>query len=315
MKAIRTALLAFFFTTTISFLWAYDLYLPDQVEQGNVLRAIVYPAGNAQEVSLELLTPEGKRAVAAHGFLVRTVRDVSTWVVLAGVPSTAQSGTYAVHLSVTDSSEVVELNGSVEVAPRSFVHEDIALNDSMSTLRSEQNARKAREARELANLLAQFDPEAVYQEGSYEIPVPQARESAFFGDRRRYLYAQGGSAGGIHFGLDLAVPTGTEVAAGAPGKVVFASRRLLTGNTIVVENLPGVFSLYYHLHSIRVSPGTLVHPDTVIGTVGATGLVTGPHLHWEIRASEVPVEPKSLLDRRLVDRHEIFRIIMQEPEG
>jgi murein DD-endopeptidase MepM/ murein hydrolase activator NlpD len=71
-----------------------------------------------------------------------------------------------------------------------------------------------------------------------------------------------------------------------------ARDRIVTGNTVVIEHLPGVFSLYYHLDSIGVDEGDVVEQGERIGTVGMTGLATGPHLHWEIRVGGVPVAPE-----------------------
>jgi len=79
-----------------------------------------------------------------------------------------------------------------------------------------------------------------------------------------------------------------------------AQSRIVTGNTVVVEHLPGVFSLYYHLDEIRVEEGVLVAGGQEIGTVGDTGLATGPHLHWEMRVGGVPVSPEDLMDHPLL---------------
>ena len=67
--------------------------------------------------------------------------------------------------------------------------------------------------------------------------------------------------------------------------------RIITGNTVIIEHLPGVFTLYYHMDSILIESGMVVKKGKQIGPVGATGLVTGAHLHWELRVSQVPVDP------------------------
>ena len=90
------------------------------------------------------------------------------------------------------------------------------------------------------------------------------------------------------------------VAAAGGGKVAMARERIVTGFTVVVEHLPGVYSLYYHLDGLAVREGQRVSAGDPIGTVGSTGLATGPHLHWEVRAAGVAVDPDVLVAGPLV---------------
>ena len=71
---------------------------------------------------------------------------------------------------------------------------------------------------------------------------------------------------------------------------------------MVIEHLPGVFSLYYHLQDIEVKEGQRLFQGQRIGTVGMTGLATGPHLHWELRVSGVAVEPDFFVGRPMIER-------------
>ena len=70
---------------------------------------------------------------------------------------------------------------------------------------------------------------------------------------------------------------------------------------MAIEHLPGVYSLYYHLSRIMVREGQHVAAGAVLGTVGSTGLATGPHLHWELRAGGVAIDPDTAVDVPLVD--------------
>jgi len=105
------------------------------------------------------------------------------------------------------------------------------------------------------------------------------------------------------------MPTGTPVAAAGAGKVVFAGDRIVTGLTVVLEHLPGVYSLYYHLNDIAVAEGDVVEQGTTVGGVGSTGLATGPHLHWEVRVSGVPVKPEPLVSLPVLDKDSIFGML------
>jgi murein DD-endopeptidase MepM/ murein hydrolase activator NlpD len=133
------------------------------------------------------------------------------------------------------------------------------------------------------------------------MPLDSLRYTSFYGDRRTYAYSDGGSAGSIHNGVDLAAPTGTPIHAPGRGRVRMATNRIVTGGTIVIEHLPGVYSLYYHLDSVDVTVGETVETGAVIGTVGSTGLSTGPHLHWELRVAGVAVDPAFVVDDALLD--------------
>ena len=124
-----------------------------------------------------------------------------------------------------------------------------------------------------------------------------------------YEYASGGTADSVHNGVDLASPTGTPVAAAAAGVVVLAAPRLVTGLTVVLEHLPGLYTLYYHLSGMEVKAGERVSAGQTIGRVGSTGLATGPHLHWEARAGSVAVDPDGLTLERIVDKSAVFGII------
>jgi murein DD-endopeptidase MepM/ murein hydrolase activator NlpD len=116
----------------------------------------------------------------------------------------------------------------------------------------------------------------------------------------------------VHAGIDFRAKTGTTIAACAPGKAVFAADRIVTGGTVVLEHLPGVYSLYYHLSRISVKQGERVKEGEAVGKAGATGLATGPHLHWEIRVAGVNTDPDAVLSRPLVDDAAIMHIIEEK---
>jgi murein DD-endopeptidase MepM/ murein hydrolase activator NlpD len=88
--------------------------------------------------------------------------------------------------------------------------------------------------------------------------------------------------------------------------VVLAQQLILTGNTVVIEHLPGLYSIYMHMSQIKVKPGDAVGQGDVIGMVGMTGFATGPHLHWEVQASGVAVDPEALTREPLLDKSADF---------
>jgi murein DD-endopeptidase MepM/ murein hydrolase activator NlpD len=115
--------------------------------------------------------------------------------------------------------------------------------------------------------------------------------------------------------LDWGVVKGTAVSACERGKVVMAADRELTGKTLVVEHLPGLYSLYFHLSAIKARPGSFVERGQVVALSGSTGLSTGPHLHWELRALGRPVDPEYWLSTPLLDKDAIKATIYGLIEG
>jgi murein DD-endopeptidase MepM/ murein hydrolase activator NlpD len=101
----------------------------------------------------------------------------------------------------------------------------------------------------------------------------------------------GGPVGGFHTGLDIGAAEGTPVVAAADGRVAWVGAMPIRGNSVLLDHGGGVKSGYHHLAATHVAEGEFVALGTPIGAVGATGLVTGPHLHWEVTLWGVNVEP------------------------
>jgi murein DD-endopeptidase MepM/ murein hydrolase activator NlpD len=282
----------------------------DSVARGGVLTVTV-TAPRIHSVQAELVLSDG-RSIVAHGWKsggsIGTDRE--SWRVLVGIPSTGSLGAAEIHIAVYPRKRGSERVPRVFVCPvvvvaRRFLDETIALNGSLTDLRRSDALRRREESVILRGLLNTTDLEGRYHIGRFVLPLDSYRYTAFYGDRRTYRYSDGNSAGSIHNGIDLAAPTGTPVRASARGRVVMAVSRIVTGNTVVIEHLPGVYSLYYHLDSLRVRRDEIVEAREIVGTVGSTGLSTGPHLHWEIRVSGVAVDPAILLDRPRLDRESL----------
>jgi murein DD-endopeptidase MepM/ murein hydrolase activator NlpD len=101
----------------------------------------------------------------------------------------------------------------------------------------------------------------------------------------------------LHHGVDIAVPTGTPIRAMAPGRVHFAGTMSGYGLVVMIDHRRGYRTVYAHLSEIHVRAGDRVHGRPVIGLSGATGRVTGPHLHFEIRHGDRAEDPVPLLGR------------------
>ncbi|HUW40003.1 MAG TPA: M23 family metallopeptidase [Rectinemataceae bacterium] len=231
---------------------------------------------------------------------------------LMAIPDELESGSYRLVLEGAGSP----VSQSFVVDPRHFPLERIALDRENSDLLSKPDPRKIAESRVLDALVARVDDKAVFiDSGDFLRPVTPLRTTAGFGDRRRYLIAGGGSESSVHNGEDLAVVTGTPVLACERGKVVMCADREVTGLTVVVEHLPGLYSLYFHLSSIAVSEGQMVERGERLGLSGSTGLSTGPHLHWELIAAGRAVDPEHWVGAPLLDTKRIATTIPSLLEG
>lgn len=123
--------------------------------------------------------------------------------------------------------------------------------------------------------------------GILTAPIPGARLSSRFGPRTHPIYGDVR----IHTGLDYASPSGTPIRAAKEGTVVSSGVRGGYGSTIMIDHGGSLATLYAHQSQLLVASGTKVTRGQVIGLVGSTGNSTGPHLHFEVRASGAPVDP------------------------
>jgi murein DD-endopeptidase MepM/ murein hydrolase activator NlpD len=147
---------------------------------------------------------------------------------------------------------------------------------------------------EWAALTATATPEKLWS-GAFTSPAPPPFNDCWpsrFGNRRSY---NGSDYSYFHTGLDFCGGVGTEILAPAAGKVVFAGPLTVRGNATVIDHGWGVYSAYLHQSEFLVKVGDIVQQGQSIGKVGGTGRVTGPHLHWEIWAGEVQVDPMDWL--------------------
>ncbi|MEX2445385.1 MAG: M23 family metallopeptidase [Alkalispirochaeta sp.] len=296
--------------------------VPATVLQGEALTVRISSA-TIKGTTAELVLADGSRhsssawrvAVYAHA---HAHSDRSAWIALLGVPSTAAVGEAELVVRFTGGDEGASRDApqrrfSVRVQEGRFRSERIALNRGMTDLRTTDDPRRAEQSQTLWKLIHRVDLDTRVHSGRFRLPVADFRETSYFGDRREFGYADGASAQAIHNGMDLAAPTGTPVIAPASGRVVMAEDRIITGLSVVLEHLPGVFSLYYHLDSMDVVPGDVVSAGAPLGTVGSTGLSTGPHLHWELRIAGVAVDPRTYLTEPLVDTAMLVRSLSLIP--
>jgi hypothetical protein len=175
------------------------------------------------------------------------------------------------------------------VAPRTFPVQRLRLERRFVEPDSAARARIEAEARRMARVLKRSAGERLWR-GAFLAPLPGAAGGGF--GARRVL---NGLPATPHTGLDLRAPAGTAVFAPNSAVAVFVDTLFYGGKTVVLDHGLGLFTVYSHLSQVSVLEGDPVHRGQLIGRVGATGRVTGPHLHWAADLNGARVDPLSLM--------------------
>ena len=248
---------------------------------------------------LQLFKGKERAATAQFFFTHPKNRSAETADMLAGIPlSTWLSGedTYSLKVIISNGdAQKKEITLPFSIQKKQFVSERIVLDARNTGIRKDASPERRAQIEKLNAILATVTPHDVYTLKPFTIPVDSKRITSGFGDRRVFEYTDKKTSTSLHYGIDYGVPTGTPVHSCAEGKVVLAENRISTGWSVVIEHLPGLYSLYYHLDSLGVNEGQYVKQGERLGLSGATGLATGPHLHWEIRLNMEAVNPEFFL--------------------
>jgi murein DD-endopeptidase MepM/ murein hydrolase activator NlpD len=313
---------------------ALAIVAPERLRQGDPLLAWIVTIDAPTDIvassagaalgpipAVRLLDAEGKAVAESRCFALPSILEAPkadapvarTYGALFALPTNLAPGAYTLAAGRGGTSEA---SAGLLVAAREFPLETIGLDEANTAIRNLPSKRKDEEARRLYALLERSDDSAVFADLSpFLFPVEGGFKSAGFGDRRRYLLFTGGSESSAHAGLDWAVVKGSAVRACERGRVALVADREVTGKTVVIEHLPGLYSLYFHLSSVEAREGAIVERGEVIARSGSTGMSTGPHLHWELRARGAAVDPEYWLGPALLDKEAIKAKITALIEG
>jgi murein DD-endopeptidase MepM/ murein hydrolase activator NlpD len=211
--------------------------------------------------------------------------DATHWQALLGIDIDTKPGKYAVSFEATSAGETITATTELTIMPREFGRRVLTVDDSFVHPPDAVVARIVREAAELEQLWTQSEPRRLWDSG-FVRPVPD-RVNGAFGSRSVF----NGQPRQPHGGADFLSPAGTPIRAPNSGRVMLARDLYFTGNTVVIDHGLGVFSLLAHLSVVNVHQGELVTRGALVGQVGASGRVTGPHLHWAVRMNGARVDP------------------------
>ena len=228
------------------------------------------------------------RASAFDRGLAAYATDDGKWHVLVGIDLETKPGKYAVAISA-GGEPVRQTTYTLTVAPKTFRTRQLTVDEAFVNPPASAEARIRQESELLAKVWAALSHDRLWQ-GPFVRPVPHPANSAF-GSRSVF----NGQARNPHTGADFSSPAGTPVKAPNAGRVVLARDLYFSGQTVIIDHGLDVGSHLAHLSAIDVSEGAMVQAGEVIGKVGATGRVTGAHLHWSLRVGGARVDPLSLL--------------------
>lgn len=212
------------------------------------------------------------------------------WIGVGGVGREAEPGEklLTVYIETTMGFRFA-LEKTFTVHEREFGKSNIRVNPAMIET-PEKHKPWAEKDRENFSATWKTADLARYWSGPFQRPCP-GRVTSAFGKVRTY----NGVYTTAHGGADIAASVGTPIKATQAGEVALVRKAYIQGDTVVIDHGGGVFTLYYHLSEFKVSEGDMVERGDVIGLVGVTGRITGPHLHWGCRVQGTLVDPTSLL--------------------
>jgi murein DD-endopeptidase MepM/ murein hydrolase activator NlpD len=239
-------------------------------------------------VVLTMTLPEPRARVRVRAFgrdVPAFAIGVRAWRALVGIDLDVTPRTYTATIDADDLQATCDLVVKARVFPMRHLRVDEAFVNPPAAVQE----RIEREAKTLEAIWNAPPSERLWS-GRFIRPVPQPANSRF-GTRSVF----NGVPRSAHGGADFLSPSGTPVHAPNGGRVVLARDLYFSGNTVIIDHGVGLFSTLAHLSAIDVREGDTVRPGQIVGRVGATGRVTGPHLHWAVRASFARVDPLAVL--------------------
>jgi murein DD-endopeptidase MepM/ murein hydrolase activator NlpD len=284
----------------------FDSPPPDPIRRAAVLGALALPAvsfaakpsaptvwphplqvpGGVARLSLG---PAAKRPQAFAGDVpLLVVGDVIEWTAIVGIALAAVPG---------EASITVKAEGdaprqlSYRITPKRYSEQRLSVAPRTVDLSPEDEARYERERDHQAGVMVSFSPRDIGTDLHFNVPVP-GRRSSSFGLRRVF----NGQSRNPHSGMDIAAATGTPVRAPMAGTVIDIGDYFFNGNTVWLDHGGGLLTMYCHLSATDVKLGDVLNTGDRFCAVGATGRVTGPHLHWGVMLNRSMVDPALFID-------------------
>jgi len=213
-----------------------------------------------------------------------------TWSGLVGIDLETKAGRYKVSFRGSQmNGAAVHFDHPLVVTSKTFPTRRLTVEEKFVTPPAEVRERIRKESERVQATFTVVSPQRLWR-GTFRAPVPGTVISEF--GKRNVINGEPRSP---HAGTDFRAASGTPIRAPNAGVVVLADDLYFSGNTIIIDHGLGLFSYFAHLSAFSAREGTRIRAGEIIGKVGATGRVTGPHLHWSVRLGGSRVDPVSLL--------------------
>lgn len=224
-----------------------------------------------------------------HRVLVLKGEQHQQWQAVVGIPLETQPGQHTIKVKDPKHQQYIQ-ELPFTVHDKKYPEEWLTIKQQRYvTPDKQQLARISEESARLKAAYAKFDPIPL---DTIDMEAPaKGRFSSPFG-LKRFFNKQPRNP---HSGLDIAAKAGTPVHAALGGKVIVTGNFYFNGNTVVIDHGQGLKSVYCHLQEMTTTPGSKLQQGDLIGKVGMTGRVTGPHLHWTVILNNTKVDPKAFL--------------------
>jgi murein DD-endopeptidase MepM/ murein hydrolase activator NlpD len=267
--------------------------------QGSLLLAEVRSATPLQEVTANWSDHkiEFWKVVepAKPGAKSKTIASVEHWQAMIGADLEKAPGAYPLAISAKSESaastgDALACTASIAVRAGKFAVESLKVDNKFVEPDEQQAQRAAADQKKLKEIYDTVTPEKLWQ-GPFQWPLTGITQGTNFGKRR----ILNGQARSPHTGADFPALTGTPIHATQNGHVVLAEELYFSGNTVIIDHGLGIYTLYAHMSEIGTTSGQDIKAGEVIGKVGATGRVTGPHLHWGAMVDHARVNPAQLV--------------------
>jgi murein DD-endopeptidase MepM/ murein hydrolase activator NlpD len=210
------------------------------------------------------------------------VRHQDRWIAIVGIPLSATPGPHTIKVATSEGT----LDVPFQVVDKSYRTQRLTIKNQRQVTPAPEDLQRIEEERERSDAaLSKFTTEGA---PVFELQAPVVGERSDSYGSRRYFNGQPRNP---HSGMDIAAAKGTPIHAPASGTVVEAGHFFFNGNTLFIDHGYGLVTMYCHLDDIKVKVGERLSQGAVLGTVGATGRVTGPHLHWGVALNRAMVDP------------------------
>lgn len=234
-------------------------------------------------VHVDLAADSEKRPEARYrDQAVMVVAEEGRWKAIVGIPLTADAGEETLLVRGENGEREIRF----EVKPHAYEEQHITLQNRRMVNPDPLDLERIGRERTRQNASWQSWRFVAEPAASFILPVDGPQSSAF--GLQRFF---NGEPRAPHSGIDLAAPEGTPILAPERAIVLDTGDFFFNGKTVFLDHGQGLVSMYCHMSEIDVKPGDIIEQGTVIGKVGATGRVTGPHLHWSVALNDVRVNP------------------------